>query len=73
MERLYREFGLTSPHRQEHAGRTETLRLLGYLSFTPVMRVVGARHGPPSRHISSDANGLAILAETMRSAMHHGI
>jgi len=30
MERLYREFGLTSPHHQEHAGRSETLRLLGY-------------------------------------------
>jgi hypothetical protein len=30
MERLYREFGLTSPHHQEHAGRTETLCLLGY-------------------------------------------
>ena len=30
MERLYRKFGLTSPHHQEHAGRAETLRLLGY-------------------------------------------
>ena len=30
MERLYREFGLTVLHHQEHAGRSETLRLLGY-------------------------------------------
>jgi hypothetical protein len=34
--------------------------------------MVGARHGPQSRHISSDATG-PIRGEMKRTALHHGI